>query len=103
YKFFPNNKSSSACTIKSIIDNNRVIKKPKEILNYFHGKFPEIVGGLRLNFPKRRRQSSTEIFTHQCIVEHIRCKFKDNKASGPDGICGRIFSIAPEEIAPYLL
>ncbi|QQP51917.1 NELlike 1 (Silurana) [Caligus rogercresseyi] len=33
----------------------------------------------------------------------MRKKFKDEKASGPDGIGGKIFTKCLEEIVPYLV
>ncbi|QQP55720.1 Hypothetical protein FKW44_000154 [Caligus rogercresseyi] len=43
------------------------------------------------------------IFTKSAIEEYLKKKLKEGKATGPDGICGKIFIECIDEILPFWL
>ncbi|QQP35843.1 NELlike 1 (Silurana), partial [Caligus rogercresseyi] len=100
---FPQKNQFTASTLRKIVTNNKIIRKPSAILGYFHERFSEILGGERQRFPKKRRSHKGEVYTLENIVNYIKKDYKDSKAAGPDGICGRLFSLVPEEVAPFVL
>ncbi|QQP52309.1 Hypothetical protein FKW44_004427, partial [Caligus rogercresseyi] len=45
----------------------------------------------------------SKIFNLERITTYIKKKLKDKKASGIDGIDGKVFKRLPEKIAPFFL
>ncbi|QQP54731.1 NELlike 1 (Silurana), partial [Caligus rogercresseyi] len=55
------------------------------------------------DFPRPRKNITPSIFTYDSVHEYIKNNYRDDKASGPDGIRGKIFTLCTEEIIPYLV
>ncbi|QQP55764.1 NELlike 1 (Silurana), partial [Caligus rogercresseyi] len=95
-------KDHATTIIKKIIHEGKTVSNPKDILKLFHGRFQKLLGGERVNFP-RSRMGKNLIFTKSAIEEYIKKKLKEGKATGPDGICGKIFIECIDEILPFLV